>query len=129
MEAPVVDDLFNLNGKVVLVTGGNNGIGLGMAGGLAQAGANLVIWGRNEARNNEALEVLRSHGSEALALSVDVADEEAVVEAFDQTVEAFGHVDGVFANAGVGALATPFDQMTTAEWRHIFNVKIGRAHV
>jgi NAD(P)-dependent dehydrogenase (short-subunit alcohol dehydrogenase family) len=124
MEAPVVDDLFNLNGKVVLVTGGNNGIGLGMAGGLAQAGANLVIWGRNEARNNEALEVLRSHGSEALALSVDVADEEAVVEAFDQTVEAFGHVDGVFANAGVGALATPFDQMTTAEWRHIFNVNM-----
>ncbi len=115
---------FNLDGKVALVTGGNNGIGLGMAAGLAEAGANIVVWGRNEARNNEALEVLRTHGGEAVALSVDVADESAVVDAFRATVDAFGHVDAAFANAGVGALATPFDEMTTEEWRYIFGVNI-----
>jgi NAD(P)-dependent dehydrogenase (short-subunit alcohol dehydrogenase family) len=115
---------FDLDGKVALVTGGNNGIGLGMAAGLAEAGASIVVWGRNEARNSEAVEVLRTHGGQAVALSVDVADESAVVEAFTATVDAFGHVDSVFANAGVGALATPFDQMTTEEWRHIFAVNI-----
>lgn len=115
---------FNLDGKVALVTGGNSGIGLGMAAGLAEAGASIAIWGRNEGRNNEALEVLRTHGGEAVALSVDVGDERAVVDAFSETVETLGHVDAVFANAGVGALATPFDQMTTEEWSHIFRVNI-----
>ena len=110
---------LDLTGKVVLVTGGNNGIGLGMAEGLAAAGASLVIWGRNEARNAEALDRLVGLGGEAVALAVDVSDEQAVIDGFAATVDAFGAVDAVFANAGVGAGATPFHEMTTQEWHWV----------
>lgn len=115
---------LDLTGKVVLVTGGNNGIGLGMAEGLANAGASVVIWGRNEARNAEALERLIGLGGEALALAVDVSDEQAVIDGFAATVRAFGGVDAVFANAGVGAGATPFHEMTTQEWHWVFSVNM-----
>jgi NAD(P)-dependent dehydrogenase (short-subunit alcohol dehydrogenase family) len=117
-------NLFDLTGKVALVTGGNGGIGLGMAEGLAASGADVVIWGRNEARNDEALEVLDRHGGRTLALGVDVGDEDAVVSAFAETVAAFGHVDAVFANAGVGAGGTRFADMTTEEWRYIFRINM-----
>jgi len=113
-------DLFNLTGTTALVTGGNNGIGLGMATALRDAGAEVAIWGRNTERNAEAAEKIGG----AHVFGVDVSSEDAVVEAFDGTIEALGHVDAVFANAGVGALATPFDAMTTEEWRHIFAVNM-----
>lgn len=113
-------DLFDLTGTTALVTGGNNGIGLGMARALSDAGASVAIWGRNEERNAEAAESIGG----AHAFGVDVSSEDAVVEAFDETIEALGHVDAVFANAGVGALATRFDAMTTEEWRHVFAVNM-----
>jgi NAD(P)-dependent dehydrogenase (short-subunit alcohol dehydrogenase family) len=113
-------DLFDLTGTTALVTGGNSGIGLGMARALRDAGAEVAIWGRNTERNAEAAEVIGG----AHAFGVDVSSEEAVVEAFAATIEGLGHVDAVFANAGVGALATPFDAMTTEEWRHIFGVNM-----
>lgn len=116
--------LFDLTGKVALVTGGNNGIGLGMAEALARAGASIAIWGRNEQRNEAALEAVLSHGGEAIALGVDVSDESRVVEAFAETLAAFGHVDSVFANAGVGAGSSRFHEMTTDEWRQIFGVNM-----
>ena len=115
---------FDLTGKVALVTGGNGGIGLGMAGALAAAGASVAIWGRNEERNAAALETVLSHGGRAIALGVDVADEGRVIEAFEETLAAFDVVDAVFANAGVGAGSTRFEDMTTEEWRWIFNVNM-----
>ncbi|MDA2978665.1 MAG: SDR family NAD(P)-dependent oxidoreductase [Actinomycetota bacterium] len=117
-------NMFDLTGKVALVTGGNNGIGLGMAEALAQAGASVVIWGRNEERNASALDAVLAHGGEATALGVDVADEVRVIEAFAETLEAFGHVDSVFANAGVGAGSTRFEEMTTEEWQWVFRVNM-----
>lgn len=115
---------FDLTGKVAIVTGGNNGIGLAMSQGLVQAGAAVAIWGRNLERNADALERLSSYGGEAIALPVDVSDEQAVVDAFAETLEELGHVDAVFANAGVGSRGTPFDEMTTQEWRHVFGVNM-----
>lgn len=117
-------DLFDLSGKVALVTGGNNGIGLGMAEGLAAAGASVMIWGRNEDRNAAALDRLNAHGHPTSALKVDVGDEQDVVNAFAATVDAFDHVDAVFANAGVGAGSTRFEDLTTAEWHAVFRVNM-----
>jgi NAD(P)-dependent dehydrogenase (short-subunit alcohol dehydrogenase family) len=117
-------DLFDLSGKVALVTGGNGGIGLGMAEALAVAGATVAIWGRNQERNAQALESILSHGGDAIALSVDVSDESQVVDAFGATVAAFDKVDAVFANAGVGAGSTRFEDMTTEEWRGVFAVNM-----
>ncbi len=119
--------LFDLRDTGALVTGGNNGIGLGMAHGLAAAGASVVIWGRNEERNAEALESLAHHDVPTAAMRVDVGEESDVVNAFAATVGAFGHVDAVFANAGVGAGATRFGEMGTEEWRHIFRVNMDGA--
>ncbi len=119
-----MSDLFDLTGKVVLVTGANNGIGLGMAEAVAKAGASVAIWGRNDERNQQALEAVLAHGGRAIALAVDVSDEEQVVEAFAETLAAFDKVDVVFANAGVGAGNTRFEDMTTEEWRTIFGVNM-----
>lgn len=119
-----MSSLFDLTGKVALVTGGNGGIGRGMAEGLAAAGASVAIWGRNEQRNIEALDAVLEHGGEAISLTVDVSDESQVVQAFDDTLAAFGVVDAVFANAGAGVGTTRFEDMTTDEWRWVFGVNM-----
>ena len=76
---------FDLSGKVSVVTGGNGGIGLGMAEALAQAGADLSIWGTNENKNAAALENLSAYGTKVIAKKVDVSDEEAVNAAMAET--------------------------------------------
>ena len=118
--------MFDLTGKVALVTGGNGGIGLGFAEGLVEHGADVCIWGTNEAKNAAAkvkLEAIRK-GAKVAALRCDVADEQAVVDAFAQTLDAFGHVDSCFANAGVGGGGAQFDAMTRAEWHRVFDVNM-----
>lgn len=92
---------MDLTGKTVLVTGANAGIGSGFAQGLAEAGADLVIWGRRADRNEEVAEGLRVHGGKVLAQQVDIADEGQVVAAFAEAVAWSGGIDAVFANAGV----------------------------
>lgn len=118
---------FDLSGKVALITGGNSGIGLGMAEGLAQAGADVCIWGTNPDKNARALEQLKQYGTRVSERICDVSDEAAVDRAFAETVEEFGRVDGCFANAGVGGRGTPFDQFTTDEWRKIMGVNLDGA--
>jgi NAD(P)-dependent dehydrogenase (short-subunit alcohol dehydrogenase family) len=114
---------FDLTGKVALVTGGNSGIGLGMAEGLAQAGASIVIWGTNEQKSRDAEAKLLGHGAKVLAQRVDVSDEAAVVAAMAEAVGAMGRVDFVAANAGIGGGA-PFDEMTTEKWRRVTTVNL-----
>jgi len=93
---------FDLTRKVALVTGGNGGIGLGMAEALAQAGADVCIWGTNEAKNADALRIVDAAGAgKTAALVCDVTDSAAVDSAMAETVDRFGRVDGAFVNAGV----------------------------
>ena len=109
---------FNLAGKTALVTGGNRGIGLGMAEALAASNANVAIWGRNEATNATAVETLSKLGTgEVKAWGVDVVDEDAVVSAMAETVAWNGRLDSCIANAGVGFGAPSFIEMDTETWR------------
>lgn len=114
---------FDLSSKVALVTGGNSGIGLGMADGLAQAGASVVIWGTNEQKNRDAAAKLVRHGVRVLAQRVDVADEGAVVAAMADAIAAMGRLDFVAANAGVGQGAA-FTEMTSEIWRRVMSVNL-----
>ena len=94
--------LFDLTGKVGLVTGGNGGIGIGMAEGLARQGAAVVIWGTNEAKNEAAIDRLKKWGGKVAAAKVDVSDEAAVKAATKKILDDFGRLDAAFANAGIG---------------------------
>jgi len=114
---------FDLTGKVALVTGGNSGIGLGMAHGLAQAGAKVAIWGRTADRNTAAVAALQAHGGEVFAQAIDVADEQAVVDGFAALLDKFGRADFVVANAGIGG-GGPFTGMTTERWRRVTAVDL-----
>ncbi len=113
---------FDLTGRVAVITGGNSGIGLGMAKGIAAAGGEVSIWGTNPDKNAQALEELKSIGPRVSAFVCDVGDEVAVEQTFAQALETHGRVDGCFANAGVGGRNTRFDQMTTEEWDRIIKI-------
>jgi len=114
-----------LAGRTVLVTGGNGGIGLGMASACGKAGAQIVIWGRDEGKNDAAIERLRGEGTTAHALVCDVGDEQQIRDSFARSLElAGGRVDSVFANAGTGGGGTPFLQMSLQEWRRVTAINL-----
>lgn len=115
---------LDLHGRTVVITGGNAGIGLGMAEALAAAGADIAVWGRSDDRNKRAAERLRGHGRRVAAVRCDVSDERQVEEAMARTVAALGNVHACFANAGVGGAAPSYLQMTTAEWRRVLAVNL-----
>jgi len=116
---------FDLTGKVALVTGGNGGIGLGMATALAEAGADIAIWGTNPAKNEAARAALAATGRQVLALQCDVAEEAEVAAAFAETLRVLGRVDGCFANAGIsGGRSGPFVERTKAQWDRVLRVNL-----
>ena len=119
---------FDLSGKVALITGGNGGIGLGMAEAVAQAGADVCIWGTNAAKNAAAVEKLQAYGTRVAALACDVGDEAQVEAAFAETLARFGRVDACFANAGISSgKATPFTEFTAEDWRRVLRVNLDGA--
>jgi NAD(P)-dependent dehydrogenase (short-subunit alcohol dehydrogenase family) len=121
---------FDLSGKVALVTGGNGGIGLGMARAVAAAGADVCIWGTRAEKNTAAVEALKAHGFRAAAFVCDVADEAEVETRFQDTLAAFGRVDACFANAGVIAPPTSFLDMKADDWRRVISINLdGAFHV
>jgi len=110
-------DLFDLTGRVALVTGGNGGLGLAMARGLAKAGAHVAVWARNADKNAAARDELRRLGAgEVIALSCDVADEARIATAMEQTLGAFGRIDACFANAGIPGAGTAIPDITAEGW-------------
>jgi NAD(P)-dependent dehydrogenase (short-subunit alcohol dehydrogenase family) len=115
--------LFDLTGRCAVVTGGNGGIGLGMARALLQAGARVAIWGTNPDKTERARAELSGFG-EVFSLVCDVGDEHAVDAAFAESVARLGHVDACFANAGVSSFSAPIGSMTHEEFRRVMRVNL-----
>ncbi|MDP3855800.1 SDR family NAD(P)-dependent oxidoreductase [Phenylobacterium sp.] len=115
---------FDLTGKVALVTGGNGGIGFGMVEAMAQAGADVVIWGSNPKKNAAAEDRLKDAGVRVLTQVIDVADEEAVRAGMVEAVSKMGRVDTVIANAGVGGGAPSFSEFSTETYRRVLSVNL-----
>lgn len=119
--------LFDLSGKVALITGGNGGIGLGIAKAVAAAGADVCIWGTNAEKNQAAVAELKKTGRNIAAFNCNVADEQAVETTFSKTLQAMGRVDSCFANAGVIGNTNSFLDITAAEWRRVMSVNLDGA--
>jgi NAD(P)-dependent dehydrogenase (short-subunit alcohol dehydrogenase family) len=121
---------FDLQGKAVLVTGGNAGIGLGMATALADAGAAVCVWGRSADKNEAAVAQLVARGGRATSRVVDVTDEPSVVAAMPDTVAELGRLDACFANAaGLGVVSPSFLESTTDEWRTTITLVLDSVYV
>jgi 2-dehydro-3-deoxy-D-gluconate 5-dehydrogenase len=118
--------LFDLSGKVAVVTGGNGGIGLGIATGLAQAGAAIVIAARNAKKNELAVRSLEKAGLRAVALKVEVQDEASVREMVREAAQAFGQIDILVNNAGISVVKMPQDY-SLDEWQRVMNINLNGA--
>ncbi len=113
---------WDMTGKVVVITGGNAGIGFGFARGIARAGGDVVIWGRRQEKNEAAAAELRQFGTFVLPQTVDVSDEQRVVEAMAEAVKTMGRVDGVIANAGVMTHAPSFLELSSDMYHHLLGI-------
>ena len=105
---------FDLTGKVALVTGGNGGIGLGMAEALAESGADVCIWGRNEEKIQVAEQKLKSYGRRVLALKCDVSDKKQVEKGFAKVLDEMGEIHACFAMHEFGPITTVIPKCPTA---------------
>ena len=115
--------MFDLTGKVAIVTGGNGGIGLGMAGALATAGADIVVAARNQSKTEKAVERLALSDVRTLGLTTDVADEASVAAMVEATLDKFGRIDIMVNNAGVGIRKPPHDY-TLEEWNQVVDTNL-----
>jgi NAD(P)-dependent dehydrogenase (short-subunit alcohol dehydrogenase family) len=114
-------NMFDLTGRVAVVTGGNGGIGLGIARALASNGCNISIWGRNAEKNQAAIATMAGSPGKVEAHVCDVTSPTSVGDAMKATLDAFGRVDGCFANAGIGGGGRrAFIERTEEEWRTMF---------
>lgn len=114
-----------LEGRTVLITGGNGGIGLAMASAVGRAGARVVIWGRDESKNRRACDRLTQEGTTAHAIECDVGDPAQIQSSFASAVElAGGRIDSVFANAGTTGAGEHIVDVTLSEWRRVMAVNL-----
>ena len=118
--------MFDLKGRVAIVTGGNGGIGLGMARGLATAGARVVVAGRDQKKSKAAVEDLTGRGADAFAVAVDVTDESAVGRMVSATIERWGRLDVLVNNAGIN-IRKPVHELAHDEWHRVLDTNLTSA--
>jgi len=118
-----IKQLFDLTGRAAIVSGGSMGLGLQMAEGLAEMGANLVLCARKKERCEEAAESLRSLGVQVLALGCDVKDKAATQQIVEETLATFGRVDVLVNNAGV-SWGAPVEDMTLEQWDKVLSTNL-----
>jgi len=116
--------LFDLGGKVALVTGGNGGLGLGFARGIARQGGDVEIWGRSAEKNARARSELEAFGVRVVAREVDVASEQAVIAGFEALLRDFGRIDCVIANSGIPATTRSILQTTSEDYHSLLNINM-----
>lgn len=121
-------NIFDLSGRVALVTGANSGLGLGFAEGIAQCGGDVVIWGRRADENAKAATQISEYGVRVHHRSVDVSDEAAVRDGFADAVDVMGRIDCVIANAGLLPDQVPYHERTTESWHRLLAVNLHGAH-
>jgi 2-deoxy-D-gluconate 3-dehydrogenase len=115
--------IFDLKNRVAFITGGNGGIGLGMARGLAEAGASIAVAGRNKTKAQSALSELRALGAQAEFVELDVLDEASCRQAIQRAAERFGRLDILVNNAGTTVRKQPED-LTPQEWHLVMNTNL-----
>ena len=118
--------LFDLGGRVAIVTGGNGGIGLGLARGLADAGANIAIVGRNETKSKAAVNDLAARGVKAASVVADVTDKEAVARMVESVTAEFGRIDILINNAGINVRKPPH-ALAIEEWESVIDTNLTSA--
>ena len=121
-----MNESMDLRDRVALITGGNSGIGLGMAQGLAGAGASLVIVGRSAQKNADAAQALQAQGAQVLTIEADVTQEDECNALVSQTVSHFGRLDILVNNAGINIRKPPQDY-TLDEWRAVLDTNLTSA--
>ncbi|KZD21460.1 SDR family NAD(P)-dependent oxidoreductase [Tardiphaga robiniae] len=120
--------LFDLSGKVAVVTGGNGGIGLGMARGLAQAGATIAVVGRNQTKSEDAVAELTKSGAKAVAIAADVTDKTAVDGMITRVLKELGRIDILVNNAGIN-IRKPPHEIALDEWDSVIKTNLTSAFV
>ena len=118
--------MFNLSGKVAIVTGGNGGIGLGLARGLADAGANIAIVGRNEAKSNAAVADIAARGVKSISITADVTNKTAVSRMVERVVGDLGSADILVNNAGINVRKPPH-VLEIEEWESVIDTNLTSA--
>jgi NAD(P)-dependent dehydrogenase (short-subunit alcohol dehydrogenase family) len=118
-----VRQLFDLSGRVAIITGGSIGLGRQMAEGLAEMGANLVLCARKKERCEQAARELQQSGVKTLALGCDVRNPASIQEVVDATVAAFGRIDILINNAGV-SWGAPVEEMTLEQWNKVVETNL-----
>ena len=118
-----VKQLFDLTGRVAIITGGSIGLGRQMAEGLAEMGANLVLCARKKERCRQAAEELQQLGVKAMAMECDVKSAASIQEMVDATVAQFGRIDVLINNAGI-SWGAPVEQMTLQDWNKVLETNL-----
>jgi len=115
--------VFDLSGKVAIVTGGDGGIGLGMARGLARAGASIVVAARNPEKSADAVAELQVLGAQAIAIETDVSRESSITALMEQTVAYFGRLNVLVNNAGTN-VRLPAQELTLEQWQQVLDTNL-----